>query len=98
MASTPKYQFQSDADVTTSDAPRRAFVRKALAGYKATRTRTEGAYSSWQHARDAASEIKYEGVNHLDEMLEQFERNFTARGGKVFWASNGQQALDYIIN
>jgi L-lactate dehydrogenase complex protein LldF len=97
MTFTPKHQFQSDADVTTADVSRRAFVRRALAGYKATRTKTESAFTSWQHARDAASEIKYEGVNHLDEMLEQFERNFAARGGKVYWASNGQQARDYII-
>jgi L-lactate dehydrogenase complex protein LldF len=72
-------------------------VRKALAGYKVTRTKTESAFTSWQQARDAASEIKYEGINHLDEMLAQFERNFTARGGKVLWASNSQQARDYII-
>ena len=97
MTFAPKKQFQSDANATTADVPRRAFVRRALAGYKATRAKTESAFTSWQHARDAASEIKYEGINHLDEMLDQFERNFTARGGKVFWASNSQQARDYII-
>jgi L-lactate dehydrogenase complex protein LldF len=96
MSSAPKQQFHADADVTTADEPRRAFVRKALAGYKVARARTEGAFTDWQHARDAASAIKYEGVNHLDEVLEQFEEKFTARGGKVFWAANGQQARDYI--
>src|SRR3954469_8761804 len=30
-------------------------------------------------------------------MLEQFEERFTARGGKVFWASNSQQAREYIL-
>ncbi len=97
LAHSPKEQFQTDSTVTTADTDRRAFVRKALGGYKVTRAKTESAYSSWQHARDAASAIKYEGLNHLDEMLEQFERQFTARGGKVFWASNSQQARDYIL-
>lgn len=97
MSVEPSQQFHADADATTADGPRRAFVRKALGGYKITRARTETTYADWQHARDAASAIKYEGVNRLDEMLAEFEAKFTARGGKVFWASNGQQARDYIL-
>jgi L-lactate dehydrogenase complex protein LldF len=97
MSIEPQSQFHADANVTTADEPRRAFVRKALHGYTVTRARTESAFVSWQQARDVASAIKYEGLNHLDEMLAEFERNFTARGGKVFWASNGQQARDYIV-
>ena len=89
-------QFQIDADRTTADEPRRAAVRKALGNYKVARGKTESAFSNWQHARDAAAEIKYEGVNHLDRYLREFEEKFTARGGKVFWASNGAQARDYI--
>ena len=91
-------QFQSDSNATTADFPRRAAVRKALGNYKTARGKTEDTYSDWQHARDAAAEIKYEGVNHLDTMLEEFERKFTARGGKVFWASSGAQAREYILN
>ena len=90
-------QFQTDANRTTADLPRRAAVRKALGNYQTARGKTENTYSDWQHARDAASAIKYEGVNHLDTMLEEFERKFTARGGKVFWASNGSQAREYSV-
>jgi len=93
----PKTQFHADADVTTADTDRRAFVRKALGGYKTTRAKTESAFTDWEQAREAASAIKYEGVNHLDTILTQFETNFTARGGKVFWASNSQEARDYIL-
>ena len=37
-------------------------------------------------------------VNHLDRYLREFEEKFTARGGKVYWASNGAQAREYILN
>jgi L-lactate dehydrogenase complex protein LldF len=90
-------QFHTDADLTTADGERRAFVRKALGNYKVARGRTESAFTSWSHARDAAAEIKYEGLNRLDEMLTEFEAKFTARGGKVFWASSSQQAREYIL-
>jgi L-lactate dehydrogenase complex protein LldF len=97
MTALPDEKFHTDADVTTADLPRRAFVRKALGNYKTARGKTESAFTSWEHARDAAAAIKYEGLNRLDEMLTEFEAKFTARGGKVFWASNGEQAREYIL-
>jgi len=90
-------QFHTDSDRTTADAPRRAAVRKALGNYQTARGKTESAFTSWQHARDAAAEIKYDGLNRLDEILTEFEAKFTARGGKVFWASSAAQARDYIL-
>lgn len=94
----PRSLFFEDADRTTQDSPRRTAVRKALHNYQAARNKTGSTYTDWKSARAAASTIKHEAVNHLDSYLEEFERNFTARGGKVFWASNSQQARDYIIN
>ena len=61
MAPSPGVQFQTDADRTTADEPRRAAVRKALGNYRSARGKTEHAFASWQHAREAAAEIKYEG-------------------------------------
>jgi L-lactate dehydrogenase complex protein LldF len=101
MTSTPtipREKFHADADVTTADTPRRAAVRKALGNYKVARGKTENTFTDWQHARDAAAAIKYEGVNHLDATLIEFEEKFTARGGKVFWASSSAQAREYILN
>ena len=93
----PKRQFFEDAERSTGDDARREAVRKALHNYQAARNRTGATYTDWRAARSAASTIKHEAVNHLDRYLEEFERKFTARGGKVFWASNSQQARDYIL-
>lgn len=92
-----RQQFHTDSNRTTADTSRRAFVRKALLGYQGTRRKSESAFASWQQARDAAAEIKYQGVNHLDKYLCEFEEKFTAQGGTVFWASTGVQACDYIL-
>jgi L-lactate dehydrogenase complex protein LldF len=93
----PQSQFHQDANRNSADAPRRAAVRRALANYQAARNRTGATFTDWKAARAAASTIKHEAVNHLHEYLQEFERNFTARGGKVFWASDSKQARDYII-
>ena len=94
----PQAQFHTDSDRTTADVPRRAFIRKAMHGYEVKRDESKSAFANWQHAREAAAAIKYEGVNHLDRYLPEFEAKFTARGGKVFWASNSAQAREYILN
>ena len=94
----PSSQFDKDADKSTNDTPRRSAVYRALFNYKTARDRTGATFTDWKSARSAASTIKHEAVNHLDKYLEEFERNFTARGGKVFWASDSRQARDYILN
>ena len=95
--STIQDQFHRDSERTTADVPRRAFLRKALHGYEVKRDETKATFTDWQQARNVAAEIKYEGVNHLDKYLGEFEEKFTARGGKVFWASTSAQAREYIL-
>ena len=94
---TAQQQFHRDADRTTADEPRRAFVRQALRGYEIKRDEVRSTFADWQAAREAAAQTKYEAVNHLDHYLGEFERQFSRRGGKVFWASNGEQAREYIL-
>ncbi len=92
----PSAQFKGDARVTSADIPRRAFIRKALSGYFVKRAAGQDYFQDWQAARQAASEIKYEAVNSLDERLLEFTRHAEARGTKVFYASTSEQARAYI--
>jgi L-lactate dehydrogenase complex protein LldF len=48
-------------------------------------------------ARERAKNIKWRALENLDKFLEEFETNFTRRGGKVIWAENSQQVLDEIL-
>ncbi len=94
---TAQEQFQKDAAVAAADAPRRTFVRQALRGYEVKRDENKASFANWQAAREVAADIKRDAVDHLDRCLTEFEAKFTARGGKVFWASNGGEARDYIL-
>jgi L-lactate dehydrogenase complex protein LldF len=90
-------QFKHDAHVMTHDLRHRAIIQKALGGYYLKRDEQKARYASWQEARQAAAEIKWEAVNHLDRHLDEFARNLTARGAHVYWAEDGEQANKYIL-
>ncbi|MEV8042113.1 LutB/LldF family L-lactate oxidation iron-sulfur protein [Arthrobacter sp. NPDC080082] len=46
----------------------------------------------WEQLRDAGSAVKESVMARLPELLEQFEANFTARGGVVHWARDADEA------
>lgn len=47
--------------------------------------------------RERAKNIKWRAIETLDKQLEEFELNFSKRGGKVIWAETAQQAVDEIL-
>src|SRR5580704_708082 len=89
-------EFKSRAIAKTGDLRHRQFIRTALRGYEASRDRRKGAFQSWESARQAAAETKWEAINHLDEHLISLTSKLQARGTKVHWASTGAQARDII--
>jgi L-lactate dehydrogenase complex protein LldF len=96
MAAPLSAQFSAAARKLTADLRHRGWIAKSLQGYEKSRAGQQAKYGDWNAAREAAGSIKYEAVNHLDTYLEQFARNFEARGGKIFWASTGEEACAYI--
>ncbi len=89
--------FKTAAARVTAQFELRAFMRRALGGYEATRDIVRGKYQNWSEARQTASEIKWDAVNHLDRYLQEFITKIEARGTKVFVASNAGQARDYVL-
>ncbi len=93
----PFDQFQIDANKVTSDTDRRSFLRRSMRGYMNTRTATQARFLDYESARVAAGEIKWEGIENLDLLLEQFADNLEARGTIVHWCDNSEQARDVIL-
>jgi L-lactate dehydrogenase complex protein LldF len=89
-------QFDLDAGKKTSDLRHRQVVRTALRSYETARDKRKGLFQNWESARRAASEIKWEAINHLDQYLEQLVAKLESRGTKVHWAGNGVQAREII--
>ncbi len=71
-----------------------------LAIYSATgrlaERRRENLTDDYQELRQHAHDIKKHTLDHLDFYLEQMERNVEARGGKVIWAKDGEEACAFI--
>jgi len=62
------------------------------------RTVSTEAFPDYQELRQHAHEIKKHTLNHLDFYLQELERNVEARGGRVIWARDGQEARAFIRN
>lgn len=52
----------------------------------------------WEALREAGSQIKVNVSVQLPSLLEQFEKNFTARGGTVHWARDAQEANSIVTS
>ncbi len=58
-------------------------------------------FEDLEKARKVANNIKAYTMQNLPYLLEEFEKHFTSRGGKVIWAESSEDALmeiDKIIN
>ncbi|MGO4384461.1 lactate utilization protein B [Specibacter sp. RAF43] len=60
------------------------------------RLRVVAEVPDWEAMRSAGAAIKESVMARLPELLEQFEANFTARGGMIHWARDAQEANEII--
>ena len=85
------------AEATTNVRLRGALAR-ATARFGEHRTAALDTLEDADGLRSAARAIKADVIARLPELLEQFADNVTARGGQVFWASDGAEANQYIAS
>jgi len=96
--STHVQDFKRMASRYTADLRHRGLIQRALRSYEVKRDENKQRFQSWEEARQAASEIKWEAINHLDRHLQELITKLEARGTKVFVAGTGAQARDYILS
>lgn len=89
-------EFKARAAEKSGDRRHRNFIRTALRGYEVARDKRKSAFQSWESARQAAAETKWQAINRLDEHLVALTAKLEARGTKVHWASTGVQAREII--
>jgi L-lactate dehydrogenase complex protein LldF len=98
MLSAFAARFKARSAQVTADLGHRAKILAALKSYEKARDERKDLYQDWQAARTGASAIKWEAINHLDAYLTEFADKLTARGAKVYWARNGQEAREYVVS
>ena len=90
-------KFAHDAEVKAFDTSHRKTIRFNISRYDKAVARGKHQYSDLETARRRAANIKHKVISELDKYLIQFESNFEARGGKVIWAVDAQEAMKEVM-
>ncbi|MCQ9162485.1 LutB/LldF family L-lactate oxidation iron-sulfur protein [Arthrobacter sp. STN4] len=84
--------FPQAAHRELGNAQLRANLGHATHTIRDKRLKVVAELPDWEDMRDAGSAIKNATMAQLPALLEQFEANFTARGGTIHWARDAQEA------
>lgn len=88
--------FIAKSTIKAADLEHRRKINFNIGKYNAVVPIGKQQFTQVMNAREQAKNIKWDAIEHLDTYLEQFESKITARGAKVIWAEDAQQALDEI--
>ncbi|GER22233.1 iron-sulfur cluster-binding protein [Zafaria cholistanensis] len=84
--------FPAAARRELGNAQLRANLGHATRTIRDKRLKVVAELPDWEQLREAGSTIKQNVMARLPELLEQFEENFTARGGTIHWARDAAEA------
>ncbi|MER1996497.1 MAG: LutB/LldF family L-lactate oxidation iron-sulfur protein [Arthrobacter sp.] len=84
--------FPAAARRELGNAQLRANLEHATRTIRDKRLRVVGELPDWEDLRSAGSAVKESVMARLPELLEEFEKNFTARGGIIHWARDADEA------
>ncbi|EEI15981.1 LutB/LldF family L-lactate oxidation iron-sulfur protein [Corynebacterium lipophiloflavum] len=84
--------FPDAAKEQMENVQMRENIRHATHSIRSKRNDVVAELPDWEELRNAGSAIKEGVMARLPELLERFEREFTARGGVVHWARDADEA------
>ena len=90
--------FKAKSTIRSGDLEHRQKINFNIGKYNAVVPIGKQQFEDINLVKERAKNIKWRALETLDQHLEEFEMHFTARGGKVLWAQNSQEALDEILN
>ena len=89
--------FIAKSTVKSADLEHRRKINFNIGKYNAAVVKGKEQFTGLDLARERAKNTKWRALETLDQQLEEFELNFTKRGGKVIWAETPEQAIQEII-
>ncbi len=89
--------FLAKSAVKANDLEHKRKIAFNIGKYNDAVVKGKQQYANLDYARRKAKNIKWKAIENLDQYLEQFEKNFTARGGKVIWAENAEEAQQAVL-
>ena len=89
--------FLAKSSIRSADLEHRRKINFNIGRYNAVVPIGKQQFSDLETARQQAKNLKWAAIEHLDESLLSFEKNFEARGGKVLWAQTIEEAQQQIL-
>lgn len=89
--------FLAKSEVKANDLEHKRKVAFNISKYNDSVLKGRQQFADLETARQRAKNIKWKVMENLDKYLEQFEKSFTARGGKVIWAETADEALQAVL-
>jgi L-lactate dehydrogenase complex protein LldF len=90
--------FMAKSTVRAGDMDHRRKINFNIGKYNAVVPIGKQQFTQVESARRMAKNLKWKAIDNLDGMLETFERNFQARGGRVIWAEDAAEAQAAILD
>ncbi len=88
--------FIAKSTIKSADIEHRRKINFNISKYNAVVPQGKAQFDDLMKVREQAKNIKWNAIEHLDVMLEKFEKNISARGAKVIWAETADEALQEI--
>ncbi|BAV09324.1 LutB/LldF family L-lactate oxidation iron-sulfur protein [Filimonas lacunae] len=85
--------FIAKSTIRAADIEHRRKINFNIGRYNAAVPQGKTQFADMMMAREHAKNLKWRAIETLDQQLESFERNITARGAKVLWAEDAAEAL-----
>ncbi|MEO9098685.1 MAG: LutB/LldF family L-lactate oxidation iron-sulfur protein [Ginsengibacter sp.] len=89
--------FKAKSTIKSADIEHRQKINFNIGKYNSVVPKAKQQFVDNNLVKERAKNIKWRALETLDQHLEEFEMQFTKRGGKVIWAQNSQEALDEIL-
>ena len=94
---TTEQTFLAKSTIKAADLEHRRKINFNIKQYNNKVPEGKQQFPDLHLARERAKNIKWRAIEMLDQQLEEFELNFTKRGGKVIWAEDAAQAIEEIV-
>jgi L-lactate dehydrogenase complex protein LldF len=91
--STAVELFLVASEKKSFDVAHRKTILHNIAQYDKKVVEGKQQFSNLELAKTRAAAIKQKSIENLDKYLIEFEANFIKRGGKVIWATDGEEAV-----
>lgn len=90
--------FLKQAAIKAADKTHAANILKAVGSFERAHVETkQQQFQDWETARRRAAAIKDDVLRRLPDLLETFEKNISARGAKVLWAEDAEEAQRHFM-